>query len=1288
MPMVAIILLAVFSLFRRSLRRRKGLRPSLGGFLLVLCLSTVFSVSVAGASGSCVDGSLRDICSGSTSFCFPSTLRGFGSLKEDSCKEPGFDAREGCASSEWRSGSVEAYKMVSGGAVSCHLVDTVGGIDGGLSSGTKNSGGDDVASCMAPLVPDVWIGTLSMMTAGLDDHDKDIYSGLLNGSSSVTVEISPPFLDWGENSLYTPSMAFLTVKNAYKNGVLDVYGPFSTDPQYYAYNFEKLQLAPGESASIAFIFLPRWVGSSSAHLVLQTSLGGFIIQARGVAVESPYKIEPLVGISIPSSKSLIRNLSIYNPFDDVLHVEEVSAWVSLAGQTDQSVHVVCQMDALQQSSTELDYFVTDNKLFRVENSKLVLRWLDIRPQKQWDLSAHKTEPILEMRLWPYTEGKIFGAICLKMWSSTKDRMNAVVLPLELEVHSNTNFNYLNGSISLDIESLETCNKRETVIISLRNDGEDLLSLINVSETTRSSKFFKVRYKEGLLLFPRTLTKIALVSYSSPVISQKNVPNMPTENMECKLLIVTNDTASPVIKIPCLDVVSANSNSDHGSGIIVTDGSYISGLSHDEEEKYTNARTGSLQSLADASFAMKVIWLCYYLQPKLLEASEADELILRNWKSQGTVTEVSVLKEDELLFPVVPVGSHFSKWISVHNPSQQPVIMQLMLNSGEVIDQCKSADELYEHTLSSRFTKIDSLETRIGFSTSDSAITEAFVHPSESALFGPVIFRPSNRCTWRSSALIRNNLSGVEWLPIRAIGGSHLLILLEGSEPVRKLEFNFQLPINMSAAELLSHIENTSSLCSRRLSKEIYAKNIGELPLEVKKLQISGTDCALDGFRVQRCKSFTLEPGESVRLLISYEADFSTNVVHRDLELALATGIFVVPMKASLPVYMLNLCRKTFFQTVHWKASLLVFAAVSTLILLLICIIPHFFFFDTEEYYVKVDKSANTTSKAGKTSHLRGAKISRSSSEDENRKAEIVNEYHICHNIALDSPKKTEEKQGFIHQKDITFSPPTVTAKPAEVFDNYNMLEEPQSGGLTIRVVKEKVRRRKRRTIGSGFTAKLEVSSSQSGNSTPSSPLSPSASTPKQAWPLSPKSGITPFAGVSSEQKQQKKHDAVDVIGIRVSETEEHRKQSPVNAKSAGNQTTSPPSVNSSGSVWFAHCATAPSALATNSPIAPSARAPGPKSSKDKAIKMEENDGVGKEFTYDIWGNHFADSFLVRQKEFTTNMLDASEGDSQSFFARDPQSLMMMSSTSVSPGHKSPVDDTLIYVNEIDRSKKF
>ncbi|CAL9147520.1 unnamed protein product [Musa hybrid cultivar] len=1249
-------------LFRGSLRRWKGLSPLLGWFLLMLCLSIVFGTSVDDACGFCADDSPRDVCSGfSASLWFPSTLMGFGFRGEDSYRGPGFVARAGGSGSEWRPANVAAFKMADGGVVSCRLVDTVGATDDdGLSSGGENSAADDVASCVAPLVPDAWMRTSSGITADLD-------SGILNGSSSLNVEVSPPLLEWGENTLYTPSIALLTVKNTYKNGDLHVHEPFSPDPQYYAFGFRKLTLAPGESASIAFVFLPRWLGSSSAHLVLQTSFGGFIIQARGVAVESPYKIEPVIGIGVPSKRRLSRNFSLYNPFTDALHVEEVSAWVSLSGHSNQSVHVVCGMDPLQHSSAKSDYLLSDTEWFRVESSKSGIRWLDIRPHKQWKVSAHKTEPILEMGLWPYAEGMILGAICLKMQSSTQDRTSTVVLPLELEVHRHTNYSDLSGSVSVDIESCGTCNGRQTVlIISLTNDGEDLLSLVNVSEITKRSKLFKVRYNKGLLLFPGTFTRIALISYSCSITPQYLLPDIPTEVMECKLLIETNDSVSPVIKIPCLDLVYANSNNEHGSGINVSDSSYISGLSRNEEGKHTYAIAGCSQSLADASFPMK---------PKFMEAFKADELILRNWRSQGRVTDVSVLEEHELTFPVVPVGTHFSKWISVHNPSQQAVIMQFVLNSGEVVDKCASADELHEHTFLSRVSEIDSVETRIGFSMSDSAVTEAFVHPSDSALFGPVVFRPLNRCMWRSSGLIRNNLSGVEWFPIRAFGGSHLPILLEDSEPVWKLEFNFHLPTNRPSADLFSHIENTSSLCNHRLSKEIYAKNIGELPLQVKKIKISGTDCALDGFMVHRCKGFALEPGESMKLLISYEADFYTDIVYRDLELAFATGIFVIPMKASLPVQMLNLCRKTFSRTVHWKVPLLIFAAVS-IFLLLTRIIPHSFLLDTEEYYVNVDDTINATNKAGKTSCLHhSTKFSRSSDEDENPKSEFVDEHQICQNVVLDSPKKRQDKQDFVHQKEITFSPPALTTKPVEVFDKHNLLEAPQSGSLTIRVVKEKGRRRKRRTIGTGLAAKLEVAGGQSGNSTPTSPLSPNVSTPKQPWCLSPESDGILNAGLSSERKHQRTLDAVDTLGTRVSETEKHyerssmtpsRKQYPITPKLTGKQTTSP-SVDFLQSVSNEPFVPASSVSDAHSPIAPHARAPGPRSHKNKSIEMEMgNDGVGKEYTYDIWGDHFSDSFMIRKPR----MVDASEGDSQSFFARDPLSLMMTPSTwYVSPGQK-------------------
>lgn len=370
-----------------------------------------------------------------------------------------------------------------------------------------------------------------------------------------------------------------------------------------------------------------------------------------------------------------------------------------------------------------------------------------------------------------------------------------------------------------------------------------------------------------------------------------------------------------------------------------------------------------------------IVLCH-LQ-RFIEEFEAEEKILRNWKSQGTVANASVLEGNELFFPVVPVGSHFSRWIPVHNPSCYPVVMQVLLNSWVFVNECKSSDELSELTFSSGFSEIDFPKTRIGFSIPDSAITEALVHPSESALFGPIFFHPSNRCIWRASALIRNNLSGVEWLPIRAFGGSHLLILLEGSEIVWKLEFNFHFLVNMSSGLSSSNIKN-NSLCSHLLFKEIYAKNIGELPLVVKKLKVSGTDCRLDGFLIHECHGFTLEPGESKRMLLSYEPDFSTAIVHRDLELALPTGIFVIPMKASLPVNMLDLCRKNFFYHVRWEVCLLVFATVSMFILLLIRIILPSFSMDTEERYVKVEKKINPRSKTNKPfGFCDSAKVSRS-----------------------------------------------------------------------------------------------------------------------------------------------------------------------------------------------------------------------------------------------------------------------------------------------------------------------
>ncbi|XP_042462123.1 uncharacterized protein LOC122045817 [Zingiber officinale] len=1252
------------SLFRGSLRPRSRPFPVLRWLSLVFGVLIVLVTSCVGAYNSCADDSVRGACVGAASFGFPATLVGLGPPEDDSCQDPDYGAQVGATISKWRPGGLAAFRSSNGRVVSCSLVDSMSGVDDWLSAGGKSSDMVDSTSCMAPLLADVWMSTSSGNTSELHDHSKHVDSGLHDGSS-MDVEIIPHSLDWGERALYTPSIVSLTVKNPHKNRVLHVFESYSSNPQYFSHGFQELIVAPGGSTSIAFVFLPKWLGSSSAHLVLQTSSGGFIIKARGIAVESPYKIEPLVGISAPNNRKLVWDFSLHNPFNDVLYVEEVSTWLSLPSQTNQSLHFICRMDESQQLSSGLDYLLADKEWFRLESNTSEMRWLDIRPNKQWEVAPNKAESVLLMQLWPYNEGKVLGGTCLKLRNSRLDKTATVVLPLELEIHGKTNYSDGSGLITLDIEAFEPLDVMEAVvIISLTNHGADLLRLVSI-ELTDGLDLFTVRYKEGFLLFPGAVAKIGSVSYSRTFLSMEIEPEIPSD---CKLSIATNNSDSSVMEISCLDLIYASSFSEQGSGIVASKASYISWSSQSEEEKHTNSRTGSLKGIANASAPA---------ESKLLKTFEVDELILSNWISHGAGTDTSVLEECKMFFPVVLVGTHFFKWISVHNPSQQPVVMQLILNSAEVIDHCKT-DEPYEYTFSSRFTEINFPKSRIGFSLSDSAVTEALLHPSQTVMFGPIIFRPANRCMWRSSGLIRNNLSGVEWFPIQAFGGSYSLTLLEDGEPVWKLEFDNHLPLNMSSANFITSLKNTSSLCSYRISKEIYVKNIGDLLLQVKKLSISGTECSLDGFTIHECEHFTLEPGESVRLVISYNADFSTHVVQRDLELALSTGIFVIPMKASLPFDMFSQCRQTLIQPLQWKLSLFIFASVSALVILLASKKPHSFFVATEDCYENSDR---TVSKAGKNCSHHNAKLSRSSSEGENSKVKFVDRYRVCENVTLNHPRMIQGKQDFNYQKEVPISCPTNHVKS---LDQFSMIETPQRGSLTIKVIREKGRRRKRRATGAGLAAQLEVSSSQSGNSTSSSPVSSNASTPKKAWSVSPRSDL-PYTGLSLEQRHYKMHDSEITIPGRVLESDKQckmvgvvptQRQSPANPKSPRHPAA--PNVNFPEYGFTRHHIGSSSVLAPCSPIAPPARAPG-QNSKDKCMKEEESHGIKKEHTYDIWGNHLSDNFLVRRKELAINA-DASEDDSQSFFASDPQSLVMMSSAwSVSPGQSLPSDNVTYHV---------
>ncbi|KAL5211032.1 hypothetical protein ABZP36_006655 [Zizania latifolia] len=1214
----------------------------LGSLFLALALS-VSAAAVAAAEEEFAEESgdyshclgFRDVCADRNAFCFSSSAVQALLASEDGTKEPDF-----VVSRDWGPSRPLVFWMPSGGVVTCSSADAlITRARNGLGLEGKDGERYNAASCQAPPVPDNWMRAMTGVPPELDSVAADANLNGLYGSSSMNVQIIPPVLDWGKSSLYATSMATLTVVNLNNDSTLRVYEPFSTDPQFYVYGYDDLVLQPRENASVTFIFLPKLLGSSSAHLVLQTNFGGFIVQAKGMAVGSPYQIQPLTGMDVIIGGHLERNLSISNPFDDSLYVEEVTVWISAFEGTKRSSHIVCQLGPFDES---LESTSLSSKWYTTSSTEFGWPTVQIRPGEQWEVLPLKSSTIVELKLQPLSEGMVFGAICMKLRNCTSDRVDSVVIPIELEVRARTYYEPTNLA-SVTFEHVSSCAGIGSIFsLFIRNEGTELLRIVRVVEDNRDGPMiFQVKYLNGLILFPDTVTDIALIRYTSPVPKDSSFDN-------CNIVVETNSSVGSSILIPCQDIISA-ALSYMPSAVSESDVPFVGPFS--EEELSANSRTGSLGSIIEGKGL-------HYLKPTITRAYKADDTVLRRWKSHGRRTGISVLTDQELSFPIVQVGSQFSKWITIHNPSLEHVSVQLVLNSEEIIGQCKTVNDACEHTFSSRSPEIDSTETRFGFSLSDTAITEANIGPSENALLGPVIFRPSNTCMWSSMVLIRSNLSGMEWLPLQAHGGRQSIVLLEESEPVWKLEFN--LTPNVQNKSTISKLEISSPLCSQQLSKEIHVKNSGDLPLQVTKVKISGADCGVDGFMVDNCKGFSLAPDESIRMYVSFKADFSSAKVQRDLELAMTNGIFIIPMTANIPVCMLNQCRKSYLRSIHWKALILVLGTAFVFVLVFVGGVPTSLSVGSQDYYIKIQDRKSTTNKAVKSSFLQHSSKTSRSTREQKRSEETPNNKYPAD--IHDNPKRTEDKTNPDEQLNTAATISMSPSNPVE--DKISPIEAPEtSGNLTIRVARDKGRRRKRKVGGAGLAAKFEASSSHSGNSTPSSPLSPS-STPKQGWS---------FSGTPSELKHNNKLESGSDIEARAPSTKTNYEK---NAwlQTGKEQPSAPPSVTSgkpSPSAAAPTDARRSPLLGSPSPIAPHARAPGSNLVKDKAaVKRNEGAMLKKDFTYDIWGDHFSGHLLGKAREVAPcKMFAASEGASNSFFAREPQALVTKPSSAPPPASR-------------------
>lgn len=217
----------------------------------------------------------------------------------------------------------------------------------------------------------------------------------------------------------------------------------------------------------------------------------------------------------------------------------------------------------------------------------------------------------------------------------------------------------------------------------------------------------------------------------------------------------------------------------------------------------------------------------------------------------------------------------------------------------------------------------------------------------------------------------------------------------------------------------------------------------------------------------------------------------------------------------------------------------------------------------------------------------------------------------------------------------------------------------EAGNLTVKTGANR-RRRNKRASGNSLKGKFDTSSSQSGNSTPSSPLSPSVSHMHRRTPLSPDNEqlleYSPPRKLPEDSTQDRVLKAASTSKLWGPEVFKYygkasshlSKEQPSSQKKNLARPALLPSATFPVAGWRA---SGTSASNTKTPLV---RAPGYEAGKDK---LKDGNTIGEksesreEFTYDIWGNHFPGLMMDKSVKTLTKALD---DEPLSFFLRGPQ----------------------------------
>ncbi|CAH1777102.1 unnamed protein product [Owenia fusiformis] len=301
----------------------------------------------------------------------------------------------------------------------------------------------------------------------------------------------------------------------------------------------------------------------------------------------------------------------------------------------------------------------------------------------------------------------------------------------------------------------------------------------------------------------------------------------------------------------------------------------------------------------------------------------------HFSAQASLQWPSLVKKSaKIKFPLTQLGNISISTFTVENPSELPVLLQILPISHYPSPQTilnLMADQLPSYindvTINNTDTFIlsdleqynSSFKNPFPQSRKQIEVTLG-VKPDRKTiamLLGPgerrdlhVGFTPTNSRTVTSLILIRNNLTVIDTVVVQGRGGQGEL-KISSKPPGVTLKFDMKV-------EHLKNCErskkNPGSVPNFTVKKEFLLKNTGQLPFYVHSLAINKLHCEGYGFKVLECNSFELLPNVERKINIAFTPDFTMSRVQRKLSVYTSLGPPLnYTLMATLPAFMLSKC---------------------------------------------------------------------------------------------------------------------------------------------------------------------------------------------------------------------------------------------------------------------------------------------------------------------------------------------------------------------------------------------